>query len=135
MNSRGRIIVDPQTWLEIEVPDFATDVEALERSRRLSRGAVQSVRMAPDYGLVLPLWPADTEATSDIERRLPDDTVRGLMLWQARFEDGYIVATGWRSEALRNEWLAQGERLFGVVHEILWSDFDVVPSFRSHEPR
>ncbi|MDD7929627.1 hypothetical protein [Microbacterium thalli] len=132
MGRRRRIIVDPQTWLEVEVPDFATDVEALERSRRLSRGAVQSVRMEPDYGLVLPLWPADIEATTDIERRLPDDIVRGLMLWQAKFEDGYVVATAWRSDMLRNEWLAQGERLFAVVHEILWSDFEVLPSFRSH---
>jgi hypothetical protein len=28
------------------------------------------------------------------------------------------------------EWLEQGERLFTVVEKALWSDFDVIPSFR-----
>lgn len=130
MDRRGRIIIDPQTWLEVDVPDFATDVEAIERSRRQTRGAVQTVRMEPDFGRVLPLWPTDIEAATVIERRLPDNVRHRLMLWQEKFEEGYIVAAAWRSETLRVAWLAQGELLFSVVYEKLWSDFEVIPSFR-----
>lgn len=95
-----RTIVDPQTWLEVIVPDFATDEDG-------SSGAVE-----------------------DIARRLPEDVVRDLMVWQERFEAGYVFPTGWRSDGHRSEWLEQGERLFTVVENALWSDFDVIPSFR-----
>ncbi|WP_323986942.1 hypothetical protein [Microbacterium plantarum] len=125
-----RTIVDPQTWLEVIVPDFATDEEALDRSRRREAGGVPAVKMEPDYGCIFPLWPESSGAVEDIARRLPEDVVRDLMLWQGRFEAGYVFPTGWRSDGHRSEWLEQGERLFTVVEKALWSDFDVIPSFR-----
>lgn len=125
-----RTIADPQTWLEVIVPEFATDEEAVDRSRRRAAGAVRTVRMEPEYGCVVPLWPEDTGAMEDVARRLPEDVVRDLMLWQERFEEGYVFPTAWRSDEHRSEWLEQGERLFIVVEEALWSDFDVIPSFR-----
>lgn len=128
--SQQRTFVDPQTWLEVIVPEFATDEEALERSRRQGSGGIQTVKMEPDYGRYLPLWPEDSRAMEIITQRLPDDVVQDLVLWQKRFQEGYVVATAWRSDAHRSEWLEQGERLFTVVEEALWSDFDVIPSFR-----
>lgn len=128
--AQQRTIVDPQTWLEVIVPDFATDEEALERSRRQGAGGIYTVKMEPDYGGYLPLWPEDSRAMEVIVQRLPEDVVQDLALWQRRFEEGYVVATAWRSDEHRSAWLEQGERLFAVVEEALWSDFDVLPSFR-----
>lgn len=112
------------------MPEFASDDEAIARSRRRSAGQVADVRMMPDYGCSLPLWVVGDAAKALLNQRLSAEMVRDLRMWHEQWEAGDVYDTGWRSAELRDAWLAEGERLFERVERMLWSDFDVVPVFR-----
>lgn len=86
--------------------------------------------MAPDYGLSLPLWAEDGGASRIVEHHLSAEIKRTLMVWQENWEASFIFPTGWLSSDLRDEWLAEGERLFKRVNEALWSNFETIPAFR-----
>lgn len=125
-----RVIVDPTTSVEVEVPRFASDERALRRSRRAANGDVGRLRLEPDFGCILPLWGHEGQASELAEELLPAGLHADLTAWQREWESSYIFPTGWVAEDARVTWARRGEELYGHLLEAVWDDYEVEPGFR-----
>lgn len=126
----NRFIVDPETSVEIEVPDFASVESALAKERRRRAGKILSLTLSPDHGCVVPLW-SGGEPVADLDAlMLPEEVRLALLRWQQRWEEQYDLEIGWRSEAARRAWLIDGEAVFDRLSVLLWESADVIPDFR-----
>lgn len=125
-----RVIVDPTTSLEVEVPSFASDERALRRARRVAREALGHLRLEPGYGCVLPLWSRDGQASELAEELLSAGLRADLEAWQRTWESSYIFPTGWVSDDARMTWSRRGEELYLRLLQEVWDDYEVEPGFR-----
>lgn len=125
----ARIIIDPVTWLEVEVPIYATDTAAIEKEHRRREGRISSLILEPEYGCGVPLWdrsgPVDLESYG-VSRKLRDD----LSAWLSFWEDNFHYEHGWASAVSRKEWSERGEDLYGRLCREVWELADVKPEFR-----
>ncbi|MEV8271906.1 hypothetical protein [Microbacterium sp. NPDC077184] len=125
-----RVIVDPTTFVEVEVPPFASDERALRRSRRAANGELGWLRLEPDFGCILPLWSRDGQASELAEELLPAGLRTDLVAWQREWEFSYIYPRGWSAEDARITWSRHGEELYTRLLEEVWDDYEVEPGFR-----
>lgn len=128
--SSQRVIVDPTTSLEVEVPDFATDQEALERHRRLLAGQIPEVEIYPEVGTTDVLWGIGIGPSSVREYGVTDALADEADAWQRWWSRGSDPQTGWFDPVEESAWLSEGERIWHLLHQKLWWHFDVVPAFR-----
>lgn len=126
----ARIIVDPETSIEVWVPDFATDAQAILRARRIQVGEIPALQLAPEYGCVLPLWDEGGPAIQIARERLPRSLRRKLEQWQQDWEFAFVFPDGWASEEARGAWAAAGEDLYTRLEEQLWDVYVIDPTFR-----
>ena len=69
--------------------------ERIASSYRRLRGSERTIRMAPDYGVEVPLWPQADE-TDDL---VPEDLLHRLMAWQTFWESHHHFERGWDWES------------------------------------
>lgn len=125
-----RVIVDPETSLEVEVPTFVSDEQAIERARRVAKGEIGVLRMEPEFGCVLPLWDEEGPAQDLEPTELPTALRLDLERWHRRWENGYTFPGGWTSDDEQIAWSTEGERLFRRLEEALWTRYTIEPTFR-----
>ncbi|WP_402843878.1 hypothetical protein [Microbacterium sp. GXS0129] len=120
--------VDPQSWVEVPVPAFATADEAIARHRLLADGTIVTVEMKPEYGGVTGIWHrGDGEIGLDGE--VPDELRIRLMMWHTYWTDRFDPITGWVAGSHAAWWLAEGRRLHGLLQEQLWWRFEILDRF------
>jgi hypothetical protein len=127
--SDSRTIIDPVTWMELEVPAYATDESALRKAQRRREGALPVLILEPDFGCVFPLW-IDGAPTDPVLSDVPTSLQADLRSWLTIWEQGFNFETGWRASAPRIKWAQQGEELFRRLSRELWEVADVLPAFR-----
>lgn len=65
------------------------------------------VTLSPDYGAPSPLWPLSDET----DALVPPELLRSLLSWQRDFDANFHHENGWRSDAARERWAAEADRL------------------------
>ena len=78
--------------------------ERLAARIRTLRGFDRTIRMAPDYGVDVPLWPQADE----INELASEVLLRRLSDWQAFCESHHHVDNGWDSEDSQARWQDKG---------------------------
>jgi hypothetical protein len=89
--------------------------ERIAASVRRLRGSERTIRMAPDYGVEVPLWPQADETAALV----PEDLLQRLMAWQAFWESHHDYERGWDSEDARTSWRKDGAVLAAEVKNAL----------------
>jgi hypothetical protein len=84
------------------------------RIRRMT-GSERTIRMAPDYGVEVPLWPQADET----DALVPDDLLHKLISWQAYWESHHSWDRGWDSEDSMARWRKEGSALAAEVKDAL----------------
>ena len=82
--------------------------------RRL-RGDDRTIRLAPDYGVEVPLWPQADET----DALIPETLLARLIAWQAEWSSHFHYEAGWDSDAVRTQWERDGAKLAAEVREAL----------------
>lgn len=125
-----RIITGPETSMEVVVPDFVSDVLAVDRARRLARGEILRLRMEPEFGCVLPLWDEGGPVVDMRSDQLEPSLRVELERWQQHWESAFVFPDGWVSEDEHASWSAEGESIFQRLEAALWLKYEVVAGFR-----
>jgi hypothetical protein len=79
------------------------------------RGADHTIRMAPDYGVDVPLWPRADET----DELVPEDLLRRLMEWQTYWDHHHQFERGWDSDESRVRWRKEGADLASELKDVL----------------
>lgn len=120
--------IDPQTWVEVPVPSFATADEAIARHRMLTDGTILTVEMKPEFGGVTGIWHR-SDGEIGLDGEVPDDLLMHLMSWHTYWTDRYDPITGWVAGSEADWWLAQGHRLSRSLQEQLWWRYEIIDRF------
>ena len=80
------------------------------------------IRMAPDWGAEVPLWPQ----SDDTDRLIPAPLLARLVLWQEVFLNNYTLDEWWRSIESKERWEATAEELEPEVREALRGKAELV---------
>ena len=80
------------------------------------------VRLAPEYGVEVPLWP-NGDATDSL---VPADLLAKLIAWQAFFDSNFEWDTGWCSDDAKSRWAEEAVGLEAEPREALAGKVEVV---------
>jgi hypothetical protein len=91
--------------------------ERISRLRRRLRGRDHTIRLAPDYGASLPLWPG--EKAGDPEEYLPPELLNRLSGWQRYWDSHHDYQSGWDSKDAQARWKLEGQVLADEIRSAL----------------
>ena len=80
------------------------------------------LRLSPEYGGALPLWPQWDHP----ERLIPRELFVKLMAWQELFDSNFDSETGWRSEDAKTRWAAEAIGMETELRDALAGKAEVV---------
>jgi hypothetical protein len=73
------------------------------------------VVLSPDYSAELPLWGAGFGNIAWQFTKFSPGLLDRLAAWQQEFDDNYHYSYGWKSAAIRRQWVSQVESLAADV--------------------
>jgi hypothetical protein len=65
------------------------------------------VKLMPEYGVDIPLWPR-ADSTDSL---VPAELLRRLESWQTDFDDNFLAESGWKTEEAKGRWALQAVTL------------------------
>jgi len=122
---RKKLIVDPDDFVEIEVPSFSDEDRAIRRSRRERRGELPTLEIGPSFE-----GPISGLRGVSLSSILPPPTCSAVQEWQEHWELHWSLERGWQSPEARIASQMAGESLYPALLEALWDDYILVPRFR-----
>jgi hypothetical protein len=102
-----------QEPLDRGIKPRSTARERILQLVRRFQGADHTIRLAPDYGASLPLWPG--QKAGEPEEFLPRELLGRLSEWQRYWEIHHDYSSGWDSEEAQSRWQSDGAILVSDV--------------------
>jgi hypothetical protein len=75
----------------------------------------REVKLMPEYGVDVPLWPR-SEETDDL---VPPELLQRLIVWQEQFDASFHWESGWADRQTRVDWAAEATALEGLLRDAL----------------
>lgn len=127
----SRRIVDPETYVELEAPAFASDDEVILREGRRRVGGIQTLELRPEIGCVVPIWSIPGGPVVDLQSiGVPKTVEVELKSWLRTWEDNFRYDIGWSTPTVQSNWIEVGEELYARLYRLLWGRFELQPAFR-----
>ena len=92
---------------------------------RKLRGGDRTIRLAPDYGVDVPLWPQSDET----ESKFPEELIQRLVVWQDFWESNHSWDRGWVSEESCAQWMHDGTILAADLRKALPPRWKLISDF------
>ncbi len=131
----SKIIIDPDTQCEIEVPEYSSEEQALDRARRIASGSMPVIRMFPEIGSPIPLWGDRGPLLDWEELGITPELHSALLSWQATWEAQCHYERGWTHQQDFSEWRTAGDLLYERLTQALWTTAAVCPEYSTGATR
>ncbi|MDR5701702.1 hypothetical protein [Agromyces aerolatus] len=124
-------IVDPESQVELWVPEYATPESVIVRESMRRDGTLTVVRVFPEWGTESPLWVSGPDdGVIRAEPALSEALRVALQSWVERWRTDFDVFSGWSSAERRESWFREGDLLASRLQQELWDFAEIVPEFR-----
>ena len=125
-------VVDPETQVEVWVPEYATPDGALRREELRRDGRLATVRLVPEYGHPWPLWLEGSEpynATPE-DLGLSAELTAELRAWYDEWFAYRDPFTGWMEGHDAGPWNRKRVELRDRVAREVWEFAEVIDDAR-----
>jgi hypothetical protein len=82
----------------------------------------QVLKLMPEYGVDVPLWPR----SDDTDAMIPAELLQRLIRWQASFDESFHYDRGWRNVETRETWGHEARLLEKRLRQALPHDVQLV---------
>lgn len=118
-------VVDPDTQVELDVPEWTTPELAIERASRERAGLLMRLHLFPEWGVTWPVWEVGGDEVGRGRLELSNELTRDLLLWAAFREERLSIESGWSSDSDRDWWMQYGHDLEERLQREAWDSAGV----------
>lgn len=123
-----RVVIDPETQVEVMVPEFATPDAVLRRERLRRAGGLRRLRFAPDWGHPWPLWLIGSEPfnASPADLGLSEELAAEIRRWHDEWLEHFDPFAGWKPGSSLDAWERRGEAIRAGLERELFDSTELV---------